>query len=102
LILRQQLVLLELGIARFDDHVGLEIEDALEIAERDDEQVADPARQALEEPHVADRSRQRDVPQALAADLRLRNFNAALVADDAAMLHPLVFAAQTLPVRDRP
>src|SRR5207249_3074066 len=97
-ILGEELILLQLRIARLDDDVRLEIEDAFEIAERDVEQVADAARQPLEEPHVADRRGQRDVPEALAADLGLRDLNAALVADHAAMLHALVFAAEALPV----
>ena len=102
LLFVQQLVLLQLGLARIDDDVGLEVEDALEIAQRDVEQVADAARQPLEEPHVADRRGQRDVAEALAADLGLRHFDAALVADHAAVLHALVLAAQALPVGDRP
>jgi hypothetical protein len=39
-----------------------------------------------------------DVAHALAADLRYGDFNAALIADDAAVLHALVLAAETLPV----
>ena len=102
LLFVEQLVLLQLGLARIDDDVGLEVEDPLEIAQRDVEQVADAARQPLEEPHVADRRGQRDVAEALAADLGLRDFDAALVADHAAVLHALVLAAQALPVGDRP
>ncbi len=101
LLLGEQLVLLEVGVARLDDDVGLEVEHALEVAQRDVEQVADAARQPLEEPHVADRGRQRDVAEALAADLGLRHLDAALVADHAAVLHALVLAAQALPVGDR-
>src|SRR5688572_16408418 len=102
LILVEQLVLLEVGVARLDDDVGLEVQDALEIAQRDVEEVADAARQPLEEPDVADRRGQRDVAEALAADLRLRHLDAALVADHPAVLHALVLAAQALPVGDRP
>jgi hypothetical protein len=40
-------------------------------------------------------------PEALAADLRLRDLDTALVADHAAMLHALVLAAQAFPVGDR-
>ena len=40
-----------------------------------------------------------DVAQALAAHSRQRDFDAALVADHAAVLHALVLAAQALPVR---
>src|SRR6185437_9208454 len=39
--------------------------------------------------------------QALAAHFAECDFDAALVADDAAMLHAFVFAAQTFPVRHR-
>ena len=102
LLFVEQPVLLQLGLARIDDDVGLEVEDALEIAQRDVEQVADAARQPLEEPHVADRRGQRDVAEALAPHLGLRDFDAALVADHAAVLHALVLAAQALPVGDRP
>jgi hypothetical protein len=38
--------------------------------------------------------------QAFTSHARKRYFHAALVADDAAMLHALVFAAQTFPIRD--
>ncbi len=44
---------------------------------------------------------QLDVAQALAAHLGLRDFDAALVADHAAVLHALVLAAEALPVGDR-
>ena len=44
---------------------------------------------------------QLDVAQPLAADLGLRHFDAALVADHAAVLHALVLAAEALPVGDR-
>jgi hypothetical protein len=102
LLFRQQLVLLQLRVTGIDDDVGLEVEDALEIAKRDVEQVADAARQPLEEPDMADRGRERDMPHALAAHLGLRHLDAALVADHAAVLHALVLAAETLPVGVRP
>src|SRR5215467_13214563 len=41
-----------------------------------------------------------NVAEALAADFAQRDFYAALVANDAPVLHPLVLAAQTLPVGD--
>ena len=102
LLFGEQLVLVQVAVERIDDDVGLEVEDALELAQRDVEQVADAARQPLEEPHVAHRRGQRDVAEALAAHLGLRHFDAALVADHAAVLHALVLAAQALPVGDRP
>ena len=78
--------------------IGFEIEHALELAQRDVEQVADAARQSLEEPHVRAGAGQFDVAQALAAHARQRHFDAALIADHAAMLHALVLAAQAFPV----
>jgi hypothetical protein len=39
--------------------------------------------------------------EAFTADFRQGDFDAALVADDAAVLHALVLAAQAFPVRDR-
>jgi hypothetical protein len=57
---------------------------------------------ALEEPDVRDRRGQRDVAHALAAHLRLDDLDAALLADDAAVLHALVLAAVALVVLDRP
>ena len=87
--------------ARVDDDVGLEVEDPLEVAERQVEEVADPAREALEEPDVRDGRGELDVAHPLPADLGLRHLDAALVADDAPVLHPLVLAAEAFPVGDR-
>ena len=42
-LLGEQLALLELGLAGIDDDVALEVEDALEIAQADVEQMADAA-----------------------------------------------------------
>ena len=97
----QHLVFLELRhFARIDADECLEVQNALEIAHGDIEQVADAARQALEEPHVRAGRSQLDVAEALAADLAERHFDAALVADHAAVLHALVLAAEALPVGD--
>ncbi len=63
--------------------------------------MADAAGQALEEPHMGTGRSQLDMAEALTADLRQSDFHAALVADDAAVLHALVLAAQALPVGDR-
>src|SRR6185503_8125035 len=78
-----------------------EVEHPLEVTQRNVEEMADPARQPLEEPDVADRGRERDVAEPLAPHLGLGDLDAALVADDAAVLHPLVLAAQALPVGHR-
>src|SRR5713101_7294258 len=44
---------------------------------------------------------QLDVAESFTPHFRERHFHAALVADDAAMLHPLVLAAQAFPIRYR-
>ncbi len=101
LLLGEQLALLELGVAGVDDDVALEVEDALEIAQAQIEQLADAARQALEEPDVRHRRGQVDVTHPLTAHPRARHLDAALVAHHATVLHALVLAAQALPVGDR-
>src|SRR5947208_10329164 len=63
--------------------------------------MADAGRQSLEEPDVRTGRGQLDVSEALAADVGERDFHAALVADYAAVLHALVFAAEAFPVGDR-
>ena len=70
-----------------------EVEDLLEVTQGDLENVADARGQRLQEPNMGHRRSQRDMPHALAAHLGLDNFNAALFADDATMLHALVLAA---------
>src|SRR6185436_12569329 len=62
---------------------------------------ADAARQRLQEPDVGDRRGQLDMAHALAADLGDGDLDAALLADDALVLHALVLAAQALIVLDR-
>ena len=84
--------------ARLHDDIGFEIEDALEFAQGDVEEVPDAAGQALEEPHVRTGAGQFDMAQAFPADARQRNFHAALVANHAAVLHALILAAQALPI----
>src|SRR5579864_4518662 len=99
--LGEHLAFLDAGnLERIDDHVALEIQDALEIAHRDVQEVADAGRQALEKPDVRAGRSQLDVSEALAANLAERDFHAALVADHAAVLHALILAAETFPVRD--
>ena len=87
-------------VAGIDDDVAFEVEHGLEVAEGDIEQVADARGQALEEPHVGAGRGELDVAQPLTADLGDGDFDSALVADDAAVLHALVLAAEALPVGD--
>src|SRR5262249_16939319 len=65
---------------------------------RDVEQVAEPARDALEVPDVRDGRSELDVAHALAPDLLARHFDATPLADDALEPDALVLAAVTLPV----
>src|SRR5262249_62669 len=97
-LLGQQLTALQTGLLRVDDDVRLALHDLLQVLERDVQQVADARRQRLQEPDVRDRGRQVDVAQALAADLGLDHLDAALLADDPAVLHALVLAAVALVV----
>ena len=74
---------------------------ALDLAERHVEHQPDAARQRLQEPDVRDRAGQLDVRHSFTAHFRLGDLDAALLTHNAAMLQPLVFAAQTLVVLDR-
>src|SRR5207253_3594001 len=78
-----------------------EVQDLLELARSDVEEVADAARHALEEPDVRDGRGQVDVAHALAAHLLPRHLDAAALADDALVPNPLVLAAVALPVLRR-
>src|SRR5439155_6473390 len=80
---------------------GSEVEDLLELARCDVEQVADAARHAFEEPDVRDRRGQVDVAHTLAPDLLTRHLDAAALADDALVADALVLAAIALPVLRR-
>ena len=102
IVLVQKLAILERRQAGVEHDVGFEVEDALEVLQRHVEQKPDARRQRLQEPDVRDRRRERDVAHALAAHARQRHLDAALLADDALVLHPLIFAAQALVVLDRP
>ena len=86
------------SVAGLDHDVGFEVQHGLQVAQRDVEQVPDAAGQSFEEPHVRAGRSQLDVAQAFAANFRQRDFHAALVADHSAVLHPLVLAAETLPI----
>ena len=81
------------ALAGIHDDKRLEVQHALEVAQGNVEQVADAARQTFEEPDVRARAGQFNVAQPLAADARQRDFDAALVADDATVLHAFVLAA---------
>src|SRR4029079_18939677 len=90
-----------LAVDAGDDRGG-EVEDLLELARRDVEEVADAARHALEEPDVRDGRGEVDVPHARAAHLVPRSLDAAALADDALVADALVLPAVALPVARRP
>src|SRR3546814_11673670 len=77
------------------------VEDALKLLLLHVEQQADAAGERLQEPDMRDRRGQFDMAHPLAADLRHSDFDTALFADDALVLHALVLAAQAFIVLDR-
>ena len=91
----------QIGHAGIDDDEGLEIENALDIPERHVQQQSHARRQGLQVPDVGHWTGKLDVAHALAAHLGQGHFDAALLADDAAMFEPLVLSAQTFVVLDR-
>src|SRR5262249_33379045 len=90
-----------LRVDRGDDRGG-EVENLLELTRGDVEEVADPARNALEEPDVRDGRGEVDVPHPLAPHLLPRHLDAAALADDALVADALVLPAVALPVAGRP
>ena len=94
----EQLLHLERGLARIDDHVVLVVDHALEGARGHVEQQAEAARHGLEEPDVSDRHGELDVAHALATDARDRDFDATAIADDVLVFDALVFSAGALVV----
>ena len=101
LVLEVVQVLLPCLVVHRRDDGGGEVEDLLELARSDVEQVADPARDTLEEPDVRDRRGQVDVAHALAAHLLPRDLYTTALADDALVANALVLAAVALPVLRR-
>src|SRR5262249_46404538 len=80
------------------DDRGGEVEDLLELAGGDVEQVADAARDALEEPDMGDGRGQVDVAHALSPHLLPGDLDAAALPDAALGTDALVLAAIALPV----
>ena len=100
-VLGHQLPLLQGREAGVDHAVGLEVQHALDVAQRHVEHHAHAGRQALQEPDVRGRAGELDVAHALAPHLGQRHLDAALLADHATVLQALVLAAQALVVLDR-
>src|SRR3954469_9850182 len=97
----EELVDRDVLVAWLDDDVIGVIDDLLEITERDVEEIAHGDGQCLEEPDVSDGYGELDVTHTLAAHLAEGHFDAATIADHAAIADALVFAAVTLPILDR-
>src|SRR5699024_3695687 len=85
-------------LVHMGDHVGGEVDDLLEVLRRDVEQVAQPARDALEVPDVGHRGGQLDVAHSVTAHVGAGDLDATALTDDALEPHPLVLAAVALPV----
>ncbi len=98
----EQLAALHRGHAWVDDDEGFEVQHALDLAQCHIQHQTDARRQRLEEPDMSRGAGKLDVSHALAAHLGLRNLDAALFADDAAVLQPLVLAAEALVVLHGP
>src|SRR5690606_20796637 len=107
-LLRRDLVLDggQVAMARFRVHprddVRGEVDNLFQILRGEVEQVAEPARDALEVPDVGDRGGQLDVAHPLPAHLRPGHLDAAPLTDDALEANPLVLPAVALPVPLRP
>ncbi len=101
LVLVEQLIGLDVLLARIEDDVRRVVDDALQLPQGHVEQVAHRTRQGLEEPDVRHRHAELDVAHALTPDLAQGDFHAAAVADHATVADPLVLAAVALPVLDR-
>src|SRR6476620_1720480 len=101
LVLEVVQVLLPRGDVDSGDDRSGEVQNLLELARSDVEQVADAARHALEEQNVRDRRGEVDVTHALATNLLPRHLDAAALADDPLVADALVLAAIALPVLGR-
>ena len=88
------------GLLGVHDDVVFEIKNPLQILQGQVEEIADLGGETLQEPDVRDRGGELDVAHPLAPHLGLDDLDTALLADDAAVLHPLVFTAVALIVLD--
>ena len=102
LCLRDKFFAGKVRLLRIEHHVGGKIQHLLDIAGFHVEHEAHAGRRAAEIPDVGAGGRQFDVTHALTAHLGARHFDAAAVADNAAITDFLIFAAVTFPVLGRP
>ena len=101
IVFGQQLVLLERRQAGLSDDIVFEIEDPLDVFERHVQHHGDAAGQGLQEPDMGNRAGQLNMAHALAPDPSQRDFNAALLADNALIFHALILAAQAFIILGR-
>ena len=94
---RREVTVTRLGVHARHDVRG-EVDDLLEVLRRQVEQVAQPARDALEVPDVGDGRGQLDVAHPLAPHLGAGHLDAAALTDDALEADALVLTAVALPV----
>src|SRR5262249_10304689 len=102
LLLIEQLLGLEVGVARVDDDIVLEVDDLLQAGGLHVEEGAQATGHRLEEPDVDDGRRQLDVAHPLAPDPAVGDLDAAAIADHPLVFHAAVLAAGALPVLLRP
>ena len=101
LLFGHQLTISQVREAGLNHDVVLKVENTLKIAQGHVQHQADARWQRLEEPNVCNGRRQFDVAHPLTADLLQRDFNTTFFADNAAIFHTLIFAAQTFVIFDR-
>ncbi len=82
LVVGDYLFVLKIGYARIEHYIIDEVYDLLELFELEVEYEPYTAGHAAEVPYVRDGRGELDMTHALAADLRRRDFDAALIADD--------------------
>ena len=96
LFLRQQLHGFQIGHARVDHHIGLEIQHPLYLAQGHVQQQAHARGERFQIPDVRHRAGQFDMAHALAAFFGQGDFHPAFFAFDPAVFQALVLAAQAL------
>ena len=100
-IFGEQLTTRKIGHAGIDDAVSLEVQNALDITQRDIQNHTHARGKALEEPNMRHRAGQFNVAHAFTAHFGKGYFHAALFANDAAVLQTLVLTAQAFVVLNR-
>ena len=100
LLFAQDFLFVQGSVAGIQNHVGLEIEDTLQLPQAQVQQMPDPTGQPLEEPDMRTGTGQFDVTQTFPPNLGQSDLDPALVADHSPVLHPLVLPAETLPIGD--